>query len=110
MLPTKTGTPPAGVVYQSAVSPAPTFTIKAGVAVPSQITGKFGPLGGMIGGQLQFGATTICCWLQPVTVLVTVKVTSMPTGMPVMLKLVPLPETVPRVEVKVLALEVALME
>lgn len=110
MLPTNTGTPPAGVEYQSTVRPAPTFTIKAGVAVPSQIKGKFGPFGGIIGGQLQFGATTICCWLQPVAVLVTVKVTSMPMGIPVILKLLPLPVTVPSVDIRVLALELALME
>ncbi len=61
MLPTKTGTPPAGVVYQSTALPAPgAFTIKAGVAVPSQITGKLGPLGAVNSGQVQFGGFTDC--------------------------------------------------
>ena len=61
MLPTKIGTPPVGVANQSTVRPAPgTFTIKAGVGTPSQITGKFGPLGAVKGGQVQFGGFTDC--------------------------------------------------
>ena len=60
MLPLSNGVPPVAAAYQSAVKPAPTFTIIAGVAVPSQITGKFGILGAAIGGQVQFGAFTDC--------------------------------------------------
>lgn len=110
MLPTNTGTPPVGVVYQSTVSPGPAFTISAGVAVPSQITGKLGPLGAVMGGQVQLGAATDCSKEQPVVVIVAVSITLVPFGMFVMLKLEPLPLTVPAEEIMVFALEVRLME
>ncbi len=47
---------------------------------------------------------------QPVAVMVAVRIIRLPFGMPVMLKLVPLPDTVPSVDRMVFALDVRLTE
>ena len=106
-LPTNNGTPPVGAAYQSTVIPAGAFTIRAGVAVPSQMSGKFAPLGAKIGGQVQLGAITDCCCEQPVTVLLAVKTTLIPLGILLMVKL---PDTTPADDVSVVAFELTLAE
>ena len=84
MLPTANGVPPVGVAYQSTVVPGAAFTINAGVAVPSQMTGKLGPLGADIVGQPQFGATAVCVCEHVVRLLLAVTLTLVPLGIPVM--------------------------
>ena len=106
-LPTNNGTPPVGVEYQSTVMPAPTFTMSAGVAVPSQITGKLGLLGAEMGGQVQVGAITACCCEQPVAGLLAVSTMLVPLGIFMTLKFA---VTVPAEEVNVVALVDTLAE
>ena len=110
VLPTNKGVPPVGVAYHSTVCPSETFTISAGVVVPSQITGKFGLLGAGTVGQVQLGAATACCCEQVVAVLVAVRTTFVPLGILEMVKLGVLPVTVPAEVNKVVALDVTLME
>ena len=78
--------------------------------MPSHITGKLGPFGAIMGPQIQIGAATDSCKMQPLVVMVAVTVTFVPAGIFVMLKFEPLPVTIPAVEVMVFALAVRLME
>ena len=75
-------------------------TVKAGVAAPSQITGLFGLVGGLIAGQPQFGAATSNVVTQPL--LSAVIVMSVPAGIPVTVD----PDNVPLLTVIVPAVEV----
>ncbi|TAE38501.1 MAG: hypothetical protein EAY79_07495 [Runella slithyformis] len=94
-MPVAIATPPAAVLYQSAVSPAPTVTVKAGMVAPWQIV-RFVPTGGVTTGQVHTGGVTTKVATQPGT-LVAVKVTLVAIGMPDTV----LPLTVPALAVTV---------
>lgn len=81
--------------YQSAVSPVPTVTAKAGLAVPEQTVLSPPDTGAVTDGQLQSGAVTTSVFVQPSRLAVSV--TPVPAGMPVTW----LPDTVPAVLVTV---------
>ena len=86
--------PPDDKAYQLISYPeAAASTVNAGVAVPSQITGLFGFVGGLIVGHAQFGALTVSVVTQ--TLLVAVIVMSVPAVIPVIVD----PDTVPLVVV-----------
>jgi len=77
-------------VYQLIWYPAAgKSTVNAGVGFPTQIIGLFGLVGGVIGGQVQFGAVMFKVVIQPR--LSAVIVMLVPAGIPVMV----LPAIVP---------------
>ena len=80
-MPVARATPPEEALYQSAVSPVPTVTLKAGIVSPWHIVREV-PTGGFTNGQAQTGEVTTNRTTQP-GVLVAVKVTFVPTGTPV---------------------------
>ena len=86
--------PPDDKAYQLISYPeVAASTVNAGVAAPSQITGLFGFVGGLIVGHAQFGAVTPSVVIQPL--LVDVIVMLVPAGIPVIVD----PDTVPIVVV-----------
>lgn len=94
--------PPEEAVYQLIWYPiAGKSTVNAGVASPTQMVGLFGLVGGVIGGQVQFGAVMFKVLMQPR--LSAVMMMSVPAGIPVMVFSAIVPAvvvTTPEVEVK----------
>lgn len=60
VFPVSKADPPVGVLNQSAVRPGATVTVRAGIGLPSHITGVLGEVGAAMGGHTQLGAFTAC--------------------------------------------------
>ena len=109
VFPSNNGKPPVAAAYQSIVVPGAAKTLSAGVGDPSQILGLLGAEAALTGAQLQLGALTDACCVQPAE-LVTVSTALDAMGMPVTEKLGAFPLTVPTLAFRVLALELTKME
>jgi hypothetical protein len=78
--------PPVATVYHLALKPDPTLTTKLGIGCPWHIA-TFIPVGGAILGHAQSGAVTVCTRVHAeFAALVTVIVTFVPDGMPVIIE------------------------